>query len=346
MWGYQPLPRTLDAALRDSAHGRASVRLSALADLARHAGEGSAAAASRLRALLLEDPTASVRAQAAVALADAGARDVTGALLRALEDPQPSVQQMALLALGELGERGDSAVARAIDGATREESAPLRFQALIAAERLGLPTDLLIGALDDLDPLVRHIALRLLEQRCSPVGADARPVLTPEVGRAVRAALGDRDLRVRLAAAIFLARAGEGQGSPVLVEAIASPGQVDLEDEQAAIVLAGELGVRAAMAPLERQAFPLFGRGRLSYEAQVALASMGHPRARAHILKGLSSFDRDRRTLAVVAVGRAGLTEARPTLEAMAGDPRRAEPDAVAEALAALEGMPAEGSRP
>jgi len=341
MFGYQPLPRTLDAALRDAGHARAHVRGSAVADLARHAREGKVAAGQALQNLLLRDPSGTVRAEAAVAIADSLVDDATDVLLQALGDPQVKVQQMALLALGELGDERDPRVVDALLRAASDDAAPLRFQALVASQRVALPDEVLLRAASDPDPLVRHIALRVLEQRSGPVEGDAPPVPGPEVARVLRVALRDSDLRVRLAAAIFLARAGERDGYPVLVEAIASPGRVDLEDEQAAIVLAGELLIREAIPPLERQAFPWLGRGRLSYEAQVALASMGHPRAQARILRGLGSFDRDRRTLAVVAVGRAGLVEARPVLEAMARDPRRAEPDAVAEALAALGGAPA-----
>jgi hypothetical protein len=48
-------------------------------------------------------------------------------------------------------------------------------------------------------------------------------------------------------------------------------------------------------------------------------------------------LNRDRRTLSVVAAGAARVHEAVPLLMAMRGDARRADPDAVAEALDALE---------
>lgn len=337
MLGYQPLPRTVDAALRDAESPRLTVRVSVLADLARHARAGHAGAARMLQQLLGSDPAAMVRAQAAVALADAGCTDARDALLQALSDPQPSVQQMVLLAMGELGEASDARVVSAIEAATQEDVPSLRFQALIAAQRLGLPREILVTAMDDTDPLVRHIAIRLVEQRNSPSDEGVPPVLTPDLKSRLTAALRDPEPRVRLVAAVFLARGGDEAAHAVLAEAIAAIGRADPEDEQAAIVLAGELGLKNAIPALERQAFPWFGPGRFGYEAQVALARMGHARARARIMRGLSSFDRDRRTLHVVAAGRSVLVEARPLLLAMAGDPRRAEPEAVASALAALD---------
>jgi hypothetical protein len=61
----------------------------------------------------------------------------------------------------------------------------------------------------------------------------------------------------------------------------------------------------------------------------VALARMGHPRARSHILRDLNSWSRDKRTLAVAAAGRARVAEALPLIRAMQGDERRAEPSTV-----------------
>jgi hypothetical protein len=64
---------------------------------------------------------------------------------------------------------------------------------------------------------------------------------------------------------------------------------------------------------------------------------MGDARARAAILRALSAYSRDTRTLAVVAAGRANLFEALPIIAAMRADERRADPTAVEEALKALD---------
>jgi len=63
---------------------------------------------------------------------------------------------------------------------------------------------------------------------------------------------------------------------------------------------------------------------------------MGHLKARTRIVRELRSWWRDRRTMAVAAVGRARITEAAPLIEAMRGDDRRADPDAVALTLQQL----------
>jgi hypothetical protein len=78
-------------------------------------------------------------------------------------------------------------------------------------------------------------------------------------------------------------------------------------------------------------------RDPFSYESRIALARMGDPRARAAIVKGLSSWSRDTRTLSVVAAGRAHLAEARPRLSEMRGNPGFAEPESVDEALAKID---------
>jgi HEAT repeat protein len=77
-------------------------------------------------------------------------------------------------------------------------------------------------------------------------------------------------------------------------------------------------------------------RDPFAWQARVALARLGHDRARQGILKGLRAWTRDVRTLAVAAAGRARLTEARALIETMRGDPERADPEAVEVALGLL----------
>lgn len=110
------------------------------------------------------------------------------------------------------------------------------------------------------------------------------------------------------------------------------------DDEVIAVELCGELLLREATPGLERRAFGMLGgRTPTSWHARVALAELGHERAKSVILRGLSAWSRDARTLAVAAAGRARLQEAREILRSMAGSPERAEPDAVNDALAAIE---------
>src|SRR5262249_47421205 len=109
-----------------------------------------------------------------------------------------------------------------------------------------------------------------------------------------------------------------------------------LADEQAAIVLAGELGLDETRSALNRRAFGVLGftRDPLFWHARVALARLGDERARKTLLRGWRALTRDAGTVAVAAVGQARLVEARPILHAM--NESEADPETVAEALAAI----------
>jgi hypothetical protein len=128
------------------------------------------------------------------------------------------------------------------------------------------------------------------------------------------------------------------QARAVLVQII--DGTVPLDpgpDLEEALELVGTLGLEGARGGLERRAFGLASRlNPLLWHARVALARLGDERARRAIVKGLDAWTRDARTFAVVAASRAGLREAIPKIRSFHGDARRAEPEAVEEALAAL----------
>src|ERR1700733_11351716 len=120
MFAPSPLPRTLEASFRDLGSTSYATRASAIRDVVRHA---LADAGTRGRAVpLLEralssDTASSVRAAAAVALADLGAGEALATLLVAVEDEDPNVRQMALTALGEIG---DARAAQRLDRALRD----------------------------------------------------------------------------------------------------------------------------------------------------------------------------------------------------------------------------------
>src|SRR5690606_26695082 len=149
---------------------------------------------------------------------------------------------------------------------------------------------------------------RLLDERL----ADSERGIT-EIPKSLEArclaALDDTKFEVRVAAAIVAAREGNDTARQVLIEALNRGVSLPApEDEQELIELAGELRLRGAEAGLTRQAWGRFGLlpGRFAFQAKVALARLGNARAERDILKGLSSWDRDTRTLSVVAAGRAG----------------------------------------
>ena len=192
--------------------------------------------------------------------------------------------------------------------------------------------------LDD-DGFVCQIALRMTEE----VAGDDRNALDERVYTRARALLLHGPPKVRVAAAVFLARASKERADRAVREVLVAVALEELrsgdgEDEAAAIELCGDLGLAAARPGLERRAFSrlVLRRDRLAWHARVALARMGHERASREILSELGSWDRDRRTLAVAAAGRARLEAARPLISAMRGDAARADPGAVDEALASF----------
>jgi HEAT repeat protein len=151
--------------------------------------------------------------------------------------------------------------------------------------------------------------------------------------------LEDGDVSVRVAAAIALCRTNHRRAVDTLLDVAGGRlAPVEAEDEAAAVELLGELGVKEAIPVLERRAFGLFSLSQrsFSWQARVALARLGHAKARLRIVRDLGSWSRDRRTMAVAAAGRARLVEARPLIAAMKGDARRAEPSAVDHTLEEL----------
>src|SRR6478735_5339794 len=126
-----PLPRTLEAALRDVGSQTPRVRAAAIVDLVQHAQAQRSllGQATGLLEKLLTDSASEVRGAAAVGLGDLRASDALPALLVAVEDDDAHVRQMALTALGEIGDgRALPRLQRALGDARPE----MRYQAIIA----------------------------------------------------------------------------------------------------------------------------------------------------------------------------------------------------------------------
>lgn len=336
MFQLRPLPRTLQATLRDLGDAKASVRKSALRDVARLASGDDRSEAVAALIDLLGDPNPEMRADAALALADAEARSALDALLEATLDAHAAVRQMALLAIGELAPRGHKAACSAVVSALAADVGALRFQALHAAHKLDIP-DLarwLLPGLKDPDPKVRYLALRLLDER----GGRSDHALKDhgqDIYEACESALSDAQLEVRVVAAFLFAREGDPRAGRALVEGLNSGVQLEApEDMQELVELCGELELADAEPGLKRHAWGRFGLvpGRFAWQAKVSLARLGNERARREILRGLSSWDSDTRTLSVVAAGRARLAQAKERLESLGRDPRM-DPALVRDAL-------------
>ena len=346
MFGARPLPRTLEAALRDLSAERAPARAASVRELAGHADEARERVIRGLQKALRDD-AAEVRAAAATALADAGGGEALPDLLVAVEDQNALVRQMAISALGEIG---DARATERLRRALGDPRAEVRFQAVMAFPRVVASSDdalaALVAATEDEDAFVCHIAVRMVDE----VRGEAAP--HPDVLRRARQLLGHASPEVRVASAILLAHDTEGRVRSLEILAQVGRGELrtgDREDEAAAIELCGDLGLTTARPGLERRAFGgLLGlrRDPLAWHARVALARMGHERACREILRELGDRDRGVCSLAVAAAGRARLAAARERLLALKGDARRADPDAVDEALAALAEDPPSPSAP
>jgi len=347
MFSPSPLPRSLDACLRDIDSAAERTRISAMRDLVRHAHRGDTARAIAIplfEKALRGDASATVRADAALALADVGAEEALATLLVAVEDDDQRVRQMALTALGEIGDpRATQRLARAL----RDPRPEVRYQAVIAFARVAkgdaaAVATALSDALVDPDPAIRYIAMRLAEEYDDGGG----PLRNNRLETRARQLVETPDDDVVVVSALYLARIGVVAGRAVVLDVVAERRTTpEIEDEQACVELAGQLDMREAIPALERRVWGTrrvlravlsWGAGdkaSCSWHARIALARMGHARAKSEILSDLASLRREIREAAVVAAGRAHLGEARPAIERLGSS---VDPSLVREALLRL----------
>jgi HEAT repeat protein len=346
MLGPPLLPRNLEASVRDLGSARVATRVAATEDLVRHARTSDRVRTRAIELFVerLKDPEPAVRAAVAVALGDLDATEAVTALLITVEDDDAHVRQMALNALGEIE---DARALPRLRRALEDERAEVRYQAVIAFARVADAQndivasevdDALFAATSDKDDAITHIALRVAEERLDHGHApDGRLVAR------ARALVGDdvTSPHVRLVAAILLAKAGDERGNEIVLEVVRGERlgglAPDKEDERAAVELAGELGLRAAVPFLERRVWGVkrFVRDTCVFHARIALARMGHDRATKELLAELASPRREVLAAAVVAAGRARLVEARQRIAKLGPDV--IDQTLVTEALALLD---------
>lgn len=337
---YVPLPRTLEAALRDIEDKKVQVRVAAAKDLVAHVDAGR----DRILAALeraLQDSNALVRASACESLGAIRGREALGALLHSVEDEHQLVRQSAILALGEIG---DGRAQKRLERALTDERPEIRFQAVMAYPRVvGTPRDALgalVRATRDDDESVVHVAFRMSEE----VTANEAGVVDDSILERAKACLKHPSAKVRAVAAVLVGTAGLADADAVLTSIVDGALTTGLEPEDigAAIELAGERHLQAALPALRRRAFGGllgFARDGYQWQARVALARLGDDRAKKYILAELRAGTVERRTLAVSAAGRARMLEAKGLLVAMKDRPDRAEPSAIDAALQLLDGI-------
>jgi hypothetical protein len=333
MFSPSPLPRTLEASFRDLGSQHAPVRAGAIRDVVRHAALSDSTRDRAIPALeraLRHDASAEVRGAAAVALADLHAQEVLPSLLLAVEDDDGHVRQMAIAALGEIADRR---AAPRLERALGDARPEVRYQAVIAFARVARDDPHAVAsalecALDDADDAIRYIALRMAEEH----GLDGEPLRDARiVARAERLIDGD-DPATAVVAALILARLGHPRGREVVIDVVAERRRTpEIEDEQACVELSGELALHETVPHLERRvwggrrvlrtvlSWGAGDRASCAWHARIALARLGHARARAEIVADLGSFRRETREAAVVAAGRARIGEARTALERLGG---------------------------
>ncbi len=334
MFTPSPLPRNLEASFRDLGSQRVATRVSAIRDVVGHALRSDttrARAIVQFEKALRDDPSPEVRVGAAVALADVGAEEALPVLLVAVEDDDAHVRQMALSALGEIG---DARASQRLERALCDDRPEVRYQAVIAFARVAKDdgpavATALSRALTDPDGAIRYIAMRVAEERLA-IHADSEPLRAEAIAASAEQLIDDPNDALAVVSALYLARLGKPRGCAIVLDVIAERrGTPEIEDEQACVELAGELPLHDAIPHLERRAwgtrrlvrtFLSWGAGdgaSCAWHARIALARMGHERARAEILADLGSWQRETREAAVVAAGRARIREARSLLESL-----------------------------
>ena len=339
-FGPSALPRSLDAALRDVTSRKVQVRRSATRELGAFVASTARARVVRvLEELAEQDGDIEVRAQAVLAMADGGAHEALGKLVRLAEVAAPRVRQMALLALGELAK---SEAIDAIDAALAATRS--RYQGLVTLRQLhGLQASVVLASrLTDSDDEVRWVAIRLLDELSVkdpnlPDTSNAIDEMIRQISPTLRGASQDPSVRVATAAKLLLARWGDPQAIEGLVAKLSEKAsRMDLLEQLAVIHLIAQWRVAGAKPTLQKRAWPRFWEGPTTFAARVALARLGDERARQSILDDLHSPSATKCARAIEPVGSLGLIAGRARLERLLESPQSHDVEAIRLALRQL----------
>jgi len=348
-FGPSMLGRRVEAALRDVQSPKVAIRRAAARELAPHIDSSERArVVSRLTRLMLDDTDIEVRTSAILALLDGGATEVVDSMLAVARSGPPRIRQMALLALGELASPAmPEAVELALE-AVESELPALRYQGLVTLRSLQQldAIDVILRRAADGDPEVRWVAIRLLEElwTLGTVGAldvQSRQRLERQVQQAVCPLVDDDNHRVRAAAILVLSRLGDLEARHRLPRLLEQKGyKLGIDDEMAAIELAGQLHLQSTRAELEKRAWPWLFESARSWKARVSLAQLGDARARRAVLDNLYSKSPVKCARAIEAAGQIGLEQARSRLQALLANPSVYDVEAIRTALQRLGPSP------
>jgi HEAT repeat protein len=315
---------TIDAALRDLAHGSPKARTAAahaLGDV--EATEKSRAIEALVRAL--DDDRPEVRAEACASLGDLGDAQVVPLLIRRLDDGAPPVRQNAAIALGTLAHPdGFEPLAQALADGPPD----LRFQAATSLAEIDQARayEPLVAALDDRDPQVVAAAALSL----GAIGdVRAVPRLTTKLDHA--------DASTRFDVAYALAELGDAGGRDALVAGVADTERawdaVTALAQLASSDAAEELG-RALLSKHTPPEATVLAAGSI---LRIAPHSAHHDAARRVLLTALGARKIHVRGLAVEQLGEIGGAWAVAALDKLAATGKGAElGDAIGTALRAI----------
>lgn len=316
---FPPLRPKLSAALRDVSSDDPRSRAAAAEALGDAPSENADEAKAALRPLV-DDGIGAVRAAAIASLGSLRDADALGDIVARFEDGDAVVRQVAVMAAGDIGDPG---AVRPLRRMLRRDEPELRFQAVTSLAKLA-PDE----AVEALETLTDDPDREVREQLADALGS----LEDPKAEGPLEILLDDETVEVRRAAAIALARTGNDAGADALVEALNDTDRCF----EAAWAL-GELGVQPAREPLARLTSALFKPLAIKAAAAAALVRLDDPRGVPALKRVLTAFRSDARGYAAQLVGELGLTELRPELEKLSKNPRGADPQVVADALARLD---------
>lgn len=332
-----PLPRNLASAEADLKNEDPKIRLQAAGDLSRELGALERAPRVALLVQCLGDRNSDVRRAGLLGLSDFEATEASAEVLKLLEDVDLRVAQFAVLCLGEIADPANATVITALRDLVQSPEPRFRYQALSAFCRLvpEAAASVLEPAIDDPDPEIRELSLRLIDE----VLVGGGHALSDHIQRQIVNAAFDADAGVRLIAQLVAAERRWDAPREMLLMVVRRRFKVrEPRDEQQAIVLCGELGMKESMPSLARRAMGWFGLSvdPFRWVSLGALVRLGDEQAFAKLRRATRSRRPNDRAMAVYILGQTGDQRVRPLLSQALEGANEGDQDMIREALRSL----------